>query len=401
MGKISKGLAAGAIALLTVSAAACGSGDTGSAGDAKGATSTDPIVVGAISSLSGPAAFPEASQAAKAVFDRVNAQGGVNGRKISYVSVDDKGDPSTAAQASRDLIQNKGAVALAGGASLLDCQVNGAFYAQSGISSISGTGIDPGCFTSPAISPVNTGPFLGTTVTLYHASEVMKIDKLCGFFVILGGTSDAYKGAVEQWSKITGKQLLINDRSLSGNTTDYTPYILRARDAGCKGVVFNGTEPMSVGWVKAAQAQGVTGIKWLVLTSTYTDAAAKAFGDAGKDVVALSEFEPYSDTSSEATKDWRELMTQNKVPLTSFAEGGYLAATNLVTALKGVKGDITRESVTAALKALPPIESPMVGTPYAFGPDQAHSSNRAAKFVQPDNGSWKVMTPDWIRLPNA
>lgn len=392
--KIHTPLLAAVAAVALTAAAGCGADQTGGSGSA-------PIVVGSVNTLSGAATFPEASQAAKAVFDEVNAQGGINGRKISYVTSDDKGDPAAAAQAARDLIQNKQAVVLAGGASLLDCQVNGPFYTQSGIVSVQGTGVDPGCFTSPNVSPVNTGPYFGTTLALYYASEQLKLDKLCAFITIIGGTSDAYKEGVARWSKMTGKKLLIEDNSLSISTTDFTPYILRARDAGCQAVLFNGIEPMAVGWVKTAAAQKVTGVKWLFLTSAYTAQAAKAFGAEGKDVLALSEFEPYTDESSAATKDWRATMTKHNVPLTSFAEGGYLAATHLVTVLKGIKGDITRESVTKAFQSMAPLTSPLTGSPFGFGGGDAHASNLSGKFVQPDNGGWTVVTPEWVRLPNA
>ncbi|MFC6883872.1 MULTISPECIES: ABC transporter substrate-binding protein [Actinomadura] len=384
--------AATAALVLALGAGACASGADAGSG---------PIAVGAVSTLSGPVTFPEASAAARAVFDDVNARGGINGRRISFTAADDKGDPSTGALAARDVIQNKHAVAIAGGASLIDCQVNGPLYERYRITSIPGTGVDPGCFISPGISPVNTGPYFGTTLTLYYASEYLKMQKLCGFFSIIGGTGRAYRDGVVRWSKLTGKRLLIDDRSLSANTTDYTPYILRARAAGCQGVFFNGTEPMAVGWVKAAQAQNVTGVKWLFLASTYTSQAAEAFGPAAKDVLALSEFEPYTDTSSEANQDWRTTMARHHVPLTSFAQGGYLAATHLVTVLRGIKGDITREFVTRALKGLRPLPSAMAGTPFAFGPGDAHASNLAGKFVRPERGGWTVLTRDWVRLPNA
>ena len=38
-------------------------------------------------------------------------------------------------------------------------------------------------------------------------------------------------------------------------------------------------------------------------------------------------------------------MTSAGVPLTSFAQGGYLAATIFVDALRAIDGEITRESV--------------------------------------------------------
>ncbi|MFI0411304.1 ABC transporter substrate-binding protein [Actinomadura sp. 3N508] len=383
-----------AAAVLALPLAACGSGS--------GTGSDGPINIGSVSTLSGPVTFPEASAAAKAVFDDVNAKGGINGRKIAYTAADDKGDPASAALAARDVIQNKKAVALAGGASLVDCQVNGPLYQQNKITDVRGIGVDPGCFSSPNISPVNTGPFFGSTVSLYYASETLKLNKICAFFVIIGSTANAYKEGVDRWSKITGKKLLITDLSLSANTTDFTPYILRARDAGCEAVLFNGVEPMVIGWVKAAQAQKVKGMKWLFLAPAYSVEVAKALGGAGKDINALSEFEPYTDEQSPANKDWRDTMTRHKLPLTSFAQGGYLAAQHLVTVLRSIKGDITRESVTEAMKNLKPLPSEMTGLPFAFGSGNAHASNLAAKFVQPDGkGGWTVLTDDWIKLPNG
>ena len=60
-------------AAVLLGTAACAGAESGSSG---------PIVVGSVNALSGAATFPEASQAAKAVFDAANASGGVNGRQI-------------------------------------------------------------------------------------------------------------------------------------------------------------------------------------------------------------------------------------------------------------------------------------------------------------------------------
>ncbi|WP_067449678.1 ABC transporter substrate-binding protein [Actinomadura macra] len=377
---------------------------TACADDSLGSDSgSGPINIGAVSTLSGPVTFSEAPQAARAVFDEVNAKGGINGRKIVYTTADDKGDLAAATLAARDIIQSKKAVALAGGASLVDCQVNGPFYQRSNITDVRGIGVDAGCFTSASISPVNTGPFFGSTVTLYYASEKLKYTKICAFFTIAAaGMATGFRDGVDRWSTITGKRLVVNDMSLTTSTTDYTPYVLRARGAGCQAVLFSGLEPMSIGWFKAAQAQNITNIRWLFLAPIYTAEAAKALGSAGRNVVALSEFEPYSDTRSAANRDWRDTMTRHGVPLSAFAQGGYLAAQHLVTVLRSIKGDITRESVTRAVKNLKPLDSTMTGMPFTFGTGNSHASNLSAKFVKPDGkGDWTVLTPEWVKLPNT
>ncbi|MFI6536498.1 ABC transporter substrate-binding protein [Nonomuraea sp. NPDC050547] len=384
--------------LLLAAVAGCGLADTPTTG--RDGPGTGVIRVGAVSSLSGPVTFPDSSAAAKAVFDRVNEQGGINGQKIEYLVADDKGDPAAAAQAARDLVTNQGVVLLAGSASLLDCAVNAPFYVQSAIVAVQGTGVDPTCFESPAISPVNTGPYLNMAINMYYASEVLKRDKVCMFLAILGNTNDAYGGAVQSWSKLTGKKLTLDDRTVKPDS-DPTPFVLRARSAGCQAVLYNGTEPMAIAWMKVVKQQNVTGIDWLLTTAPYTEAVAKALGPDGEGTYANAEFEPFTDAGSAVLKDWRELMAAKKVPLTSFGQGGYLAATYVVDTLKGIKGAITRESVGQAFKALKPIQNPLVGTAYEFGAAAKHRSNRAGKIVQLRGGTWRVVTPEWVRYPGT
>ncbi len=82
-------IAVGALALSGCSAS--GTGTTSS-------SSKEPIVVGSINALSGPATFSEASQAAKAVFDEVNATGGIQGARSSTRSPTIRGTPQPPAR---------------------------------------------------------------------------------------------------------------------------------------------------------------------------------------------------------------------------------------------------------------------------------------------------------------
>ncbi|NYE94730.1 branched-chain amino acid transport system substrate-binding protein [Psychromicrobium silvestre] len=384
-------LAAAGVLLL----AACGE-DTNSNNSANNTSSGGDIVVGSVNALSGGATFPEASQAAQAVFDQVNAAGGIKGRKINYTITDDKGDPATAAQSARDVVESKNAVALVGSASLLDCDVNAKYYQQNGILSIQGTGVDQACFSSPAVSPVNVGPFLDTEMTLTYGSETLGLDKICGFLEIAGATGPAYKAAIDNWKKKTGKDLLFLDDSVPYGSPDYTPQVIKAKNAGCKAVYINATEPDGLGMLKAAEAQGFTDVTWLFLTSTYSEQFAQAAGKVGNGVYVPAEFAPYTDPNESANKDWRELMTSKNIPLTSFAQGGYLAAKYFVEVLQGISGDITRASVTQALKDMKPISNPMVGTPYVFGTADKHNSSTGVWPVKLENGAWVKAANNWL-----
>lgn len=380
--------AAGAMAL-----SGCGSSATSG--------SASSIVVGSVNALSGPGTFPESSQAAKAVFDQVNAAGGINGHKIDYKILDDKGDPATAASAAREVVGSDKAVALVGSASLINCQINEKYYEQQKILSMEGIGVDSTCFSSPNISPANVGPFHDMTLSLMYGSEVLHLTDMCVLLEIAGNTLPAYKEAVQKWSDITGKKLVYEDDTLPPGASDYTSYIVKARQAGCKSIAINSIEPDSIGQMKAAQAQGWTDVTWLNLTSIYSENYAKAVTEAGAGVYVPAEFYPFTDATSTPTKDWRDLMTKNNISLTSFSQGGYLAATYFVEVLKGIKGDITRESVTQALHDMKPISNPMVGSPYVFGTGATHSDNTAGWPVKLISGTnkWQLAADDWLRIP--
>ena len=367
--------------------------------DAEAAATGEPIKVGNISSLTGGALFPEASTAAEAVFDRVNASGGINGRPLELIIEDDGGSPEGAATAARKLVDQDNVVAMVGSASTLECAVNSGFYAQAGVYAIQGTGVDPLCFLSSNISPVNTGPYTGITVSLYYASETLGLASVCNInLFVIPDLAPAFDAAVARWEAITGKSLAFRVKAATLED-DPTPLMLQARDAGCDAVVIDGVEPHALAVGRAIEAQGLDDIVWIGLTSYYTDAIASQLGSAGNGLRANSEFEPYG-SDAEALDDWKALMTSSGVPLTSFAQGGYLAATIFVEALRSIDGEVTRESVAQALLDLEPYETPLLGTPYTFGLGDAHAPNQASKFVELRDGAWVTAADDWVILPN-
>lgn len=356
------------------------------------------IIVGAVSTITGPADFSEVPKAAKATFDKLNAEGGINGCKIDYTIADDKADPQVAAQSARDIVENKGAVVMTGSASLLDCAVNAGYYDKQGILSVHGLGVDPVCFKSPSISPVNVGPFTLTTAVLQYGSSVLKAKKLCGIFWIVGGTDEAYPAAVARWEKLSGQKIGMIDLTLPFQG-DYTPYVLKARDAGCDAVVLNTVEPQIVQMINTADAQNITGIKWLFLAPGYSVQVAKALAATKQEIYVGTEWEPYTDSKSKANEGWNAAMTAAGMPLTAFTQGGYESASILIDVLKSINGPVTRETVSKALHNLAPVKNPLVGTPYTFGVAPMHASSQGTKMVKLENGAWKVETPDWFVLP--
>ncbi len=358
-----------------------------------------PIQIGAVSTVTGIVDFSDAPRATQAVFQQLNDAGGINGCKIEFTIADDKGDPQVAAQAARDLIDNKGVVALAGGASLLDCAVNAATYDRNDVLAVQGVGVDPLCFNAPSVAPVNVGPYTLTTAVLDYATKDLGAKKLWTFFSIIGGTQEAYAAAVARWEKISGNTITFTDVTLPLQG-DLTPYVIKARDAGCDAVLTNQVEPGVVQWIKTADAQKITGINWLFLAPGYTEGVSKALADSKQPIYVGTEWEPYTE-ATEANADWAKTMETAGLAKTAFSQGGYMAAKVLIDTISGIEGEVTRETVTAALKEGKELTYPIAGNAYAFGDAKAHSPMQATKIMQLVDGKWTVKTKDWFVLPAA
>jgi ABC-type branched-subunit amino acid transport system substrate-binding protein len=85
-----------------------GAGAAGSTGITSGE-----IKVGGVFTLSGPGDATVALHAAQAYFNKVNDAGGVFGRRIKYVTRDDKFDPSVGYSDVKDLVENEKVFAMA------------------------------------------------------------------------------------------------------------------------------------------------------------------------------------------------------------------------------------------------------------------------------------------------
>jgi branched-chain amino acid transport system substrate-binding protein len=102
------------VAVLALVPAACGREDDSSGGGSGDGAKADPgitdktIKLGGSYPFSGPAsAYGTIGEGAKAYFKFLNAKGGVNGRKIDFITLDDGYEPPKALQNARRLVQQE------------------------------------------------------------------------------------------------------------------------------------------------------------------------------------------------------------------------------------------------------------------------------------------------------
>lgn len=102
---------------------------------------------------------------------------------------------------------------------------------------------------------------------------------------------------------------------------------------------------------------------------------------------------------SPSLTDWRIMMQQGKVPLSSFSQGGYTAAQLFVRTLRGMQGEITRARVTQALRSVKDMELSMIGTKLSIGQEAAHNPNRATLPMKLKQGRWRIASAFWVVAP--
>jgi branched-chain amino acid transport system substrate-binding protein len=384
----------------TTAAGTSAAGTTAAPASSSGGPATGtPIKLGAVASFSGVDIFPESPNMAKAYFDRVNKNGGINGHPIEYSTEDDGDTPEQAAVAAKRLVEEKGVVALVGGGSIVDCTTNAKYYGEQGILSLAGV---EACGPDASnVASLNTGPFLGILMTLTYMLQVQKLEKLCFSSLNIGLTPIFTEIFQPMWEQAMNTKLNL---ILSEPNEDLTAAVTKAKSDGCQGVLLGYTEPNYIAYAQIAESQGLTGgdIQYAMLTSGYSLNVLDKLGSAGEGWISNSEFAPYTDEAdtSPDMADFKALAKEAGLDETSFAQGGYLSAWAMTEALKTIQGDYTKESVGAAIKALN-LSTPMLGVPLTWVPYEGGKQlNNASKIVQIKDGKF-VTISDWVFWPPA
>jgi branched-chain amino acid transport system substrate-binding protein len=335
--------------------------------------------------------FPEAPEAVKAVFDDFNAAGGLDGRPIEYLVCDDKADPAASAQCQKDAL-SAGAVAMVGSSSLIDCSINWQTWIDNDLVSYQGTGVDPYCFGTPNVAPANTGPFFDAQATIQQAANDGHT-ALCTLVTSIDpATKQAYNDMKANWEEFSGLTMAGWDDTMPYGA-DYTANVNALLGNNCDAMVFLSVGPDVIAMIGALTQAG-SSLPVYVQTSCYDPTFAAAITAYTGPVSSAAEFAPLEESVND---DFRAVMEAGGVSkITSFAQGGYLAAQDFLAALQSIDGEITAASVSAAAKGqTEPNSNAMRGNPWIFGPGEAHQANSSAweVLVEPGSGVWISVGP--------
>ncbi|MBB5019020.1 ABC-type branched-subunit amino acid transport system substrate-binding protein [Chitinivorax tropicus] len=319
----------------------------------------DAIVLGQSAALSGPARFlgEEMRDGALAYFAQINEQGGVNGRKIQLVSLDDGYEPDRAMENTKVLIEKHKVFALFGyvgtptsnAAMPLFTAAKVPFYAPF-------TGADS------LRTPHNRYIF---NVRASYADEAEKIirhatnlhlSRIAVFY-----QNDAYGKAglagVEQAMQKRG-MTITTTATVERNSTEVESAVKKLAEAKPDAVVMVSTYKSSAAFIKRAQQAGVAS-QFYNVSFVGSRPLAEELGEQAAGVVVSQVVPSPFDQSQAVVREYRKSMAkyQPKSMISFTSMEGFIAAKSMVEGLKRAGESLTRERLIAALEQGEPVHA--------------------------------------------
>lgn len=279
-----------AAALLTVPLAGCGNTSGGSG---------DEIVIGGLAPLTGSVAQygVAVDNAVKMAVDDINAKGGLLGKRIKYISYDEKGDPTEATNAYTRLVDQDKIVALIGDVTSAPCEAVAQQAARDKLPMITPSG------TSEAITTYGENVFRACFIDPYqgqlmasYASKKLNAKTAA----ILFDNGDPYSSGIADAFEAAAKALgmtITNKEGYASKSTDFNSQLTKIKagnpDVLLLPVYYNDVVLIA----KQAKDQGLTAT---LLGADGWDGVAAQLDAASADVVKNAYFcSQYSASSSD------------------------------------------------------------------------------------------------------
>ena len=313
------------------------------------------IVIGMSNALSGPASGlgTELKAGALAYIDKVNAAGGVNGRKIKLISYDDGYEPERAAATTRKLVGYDKVFALFGFVGTPTSAAAVPFATKMGVPYIAPfTGAEflrnP---VNPIVFNVRASYFDETEGMVQHLTQDLGIKKI-GVFIQDDGYGNAGKAGVNR--ALNKRHLtLAGEGKYARNTTEVDAGLKALKAANPEAVIMVGAYKACAAFVKKARASGFNP-KFLNLSFVGTSNFINEAGSDGEGVYITQVMPSPYDASNSIVKryqtDLKESDKQSEYDFTSLE--GYADAVVLVDVLKKAGTKLTRASLTNAFEHL-------------------------------------------------
>ena len=312
----------------------------------------DRIVFGQAAALTGPAASLGQDMRAGllAAFGEVNRVGGVNGRKLKLVSLDDGYDPDRSVQATNKLIHDDKVFALIGAVGTPTSLASQPIAAEAGVPFIAAfTGAE---FLRAPFKPnvvnVRASYFQETEAMVQHLIADRGVRRIAILY-----QDDAFgRAGLEGVQRALDKRSmrLVAEGTFERNTTAIKSPLLVIRASNPEAVILVGPYEPCAAFIKLARSLGMTS---LFLNTSFVGAGALAheLGALGDGVFVTQVAPSPWDRSLPLVARYQDALSALATnPEFSFVSlEGYIAGRLVIAALERTPGQPTREKLLGAI----------------------------------------------------
>jgi branched-chain amino acid transport system substrate-binding protein len=345
-----------------------------------------PIKLGAIATKLPGTDFSDIPNTAKAYFDCVNDNGGINGRPVQLNIELEQIDPGQDAQLARKLVETDKVLGIVGSSSIIECTVNHKYYESKGFYIID-AGIAPECYGTSNSAPVNMGPRYSVDGAAQYLIR-QKVKKIALDQSNVPGTGYIAAGAAAIAKDANTDFVNLKDKVPIQDANSVALKDVQAAGSG-GGVLLNFTPPEALKILQAAQRQGLQDrVKWACSTPCNTDFLAKALGSAWNDKLGVNAELNLTSADGPDSQLYRQILSKYapKVPLGSFSQMGFVQAAIATKALLGMKGTPTVKSVNEAFKNVKDFKTDILCKPWYYGDGPTHVPNNWDRTTTPKDG---------------
>ena len=346
------------------------------------------ILVGRTTALSGGMApfMNPVHEGHDAAIADLNAQGGIGGRPVRLVTLDDGFDAKRALENARTLAEKEGVVALFGTAGTSQVMTLLPYLAQAKLPLI-------GVYTGSPTVRMQGSPYLFTTSASY-ADELVKIVRnlvsiQSSRIAVAYESNDfgklllplAEKVIAAEKATLAGSQMMDS----SGKDAEAAAKALGALKP--QAVLMIAAGPPVVAYVRAHKAQFGGGVPVYTLSLGAGSAVLKALGDDARGLAVARTIPSPNKPTLALTRDFQASMKRHNKFIDYDHFVGYMDARVLIEGLKAAGPGVTRASLTQAMEGLNRLD--VGGFTYQFSAQNRNGSNYVDIAVVGAGGAYR------------
>jgi len=357
---------------------------------AENGVTADTIVFGQAAALAGPAAALGTGMQAgiTAAFDEANKKGGVHGRKLKLISVDDGYEPEKSIVATKKLIDEDKVFALIGPVGTPTSAATQPIATAAKVPFV-GAFTGAGFLRNPKLENVinvRATYDAETEAWVQHLTEDLKITKIAIFY-----QDDAFgRAGLSGFKKAMDKRGLkiAAEGTYERNTVAVKTALLGIKGAEPEAVVMVGAYKPCAEFIKLSHKVSFNPV-FVNISFVGASALAKELGPDGNGVI-VSQVVPFPwDASVKVVADYQAAMkAENANAQPEFVSlEGYLVGRLAIAALDKAGAELTRESFLKAIKGTGTFD--FGGLVMKFGPDDNQGLDKVFMTMIQGDGSFK------------